>query len=134
MESLTLFRNNLFCYHDLAAQLASHLVHTSDSNLCSISFLPYSEKNTNFHWIDSLARGAIFAHDRYHIRFHLVWGFGFRVSGFGFRISAHDRYHVRFHLVSAFGVRVSDFGFRVSGFGFRISGFGYQILRFGFRD
>ena len=60
-------------------------------------------------------------------------GFGFRVSGFGVRVSGFG-----------FGFRVSSFGFRGSGFvdfEFRVSGFGFWFARpesclgvgFGFR-
>ena len=57
----------------------------------------------------------------------LIAGSGFRVSGFGFRISC-----VMFR-ASGCGLRFSSIRFRVSGFGLRILGLGFWVLDFRFR-
>ena len=56
---------------------------------------------------------------------------GFRVSGFGFRVS-DSRLGFGFQ-VSCFGFRVSGFGLRVSVLGSRVSGLGLRVSGFGFR-
>ena len=68
------------------------------------------------------------------VGFESVSGFGFRVSGFGFR-SVHGEGKSS-ESVSGFGFRVSGFGFRrlkptfAVGFGFRVSGFGFRVSGF----
>jgi len=65
----------------------------------------------------------------------LVWGDGFRVSGFGLRVSGSVfRIWCCWFRVPGFGFRVSGWvfriwcrRFRVLGFRFRVSGFGFSI-------
>jgi len=62
-------------------------------------------------WADTCTRGGDLS---------VRLGFGFRFSGFGFRISV-------------FGFRVLGLGFRVLVLGFRVSGFGFRFPIFSFR-
>ena len=56
-----------------------------------------------------------------------VSGFGFWVSGLGFRNSELGFW------VSGFGLRVAGFEFRISGLGFWVSGLGLQVTGHGFQ-
>ena len=63
-----------------------------------------------------------------------VLGFGLRISGFVFWVSEFGVRGSGFGFwVSGFGFRISDFGFRAPGFGFRVSGFEFRVSSFGFR-
>ena len=54
---------------------------------------------------------------------YLVLGFGFQVSGTGFRVEDDFGYRI-----SGTGFQVQGFGHRVSGTAFRVQDFGYRIL------